>query len=318
MKAVLSGNFVPFWSTENHLKTSLEELGVQVIALQENEVNAEKTLEICKRENPDFFLWVRTWGIEGDAFAMLNSLLCPSVAYHLDLYAGLERSKDVDTAPWWECDFVFSADGGSDEWFKSHGVNHYWSPPGVLGKECVLEDPVEEYKSEILFTGSYGYHSEWAYRPMLIDKLRERYGNRFKLIEHGSPGAPWRGTKLNQLYSSAKVVVGDSCNVNPMFKHEKYWSDRVSEVSGRGGFLIHPYVKGLELCYELEKEIVTYQYGDFFNLFNLIDFYLDHDDEREKIKLAAFERTKKEHCYTHRMQNVLDVVIHGKPNQFSK
>ena len=30
------GNFEPFWSTENHVKLSLEELGHKVIPLQEN------------------------------------------------------------------------------------------------------------------------------------------------------------------------------------------------------------------------------------------------------------------------------------------
>ena len=119
-----------------------------------------------------------------------------------------------------------------------------------------------------------------------------------------------REHKLNTLYASAKVAVGDTfC---PGFNRKRYFSDRLTETAGRGCFQVFPYIQGIDELYELEKEIITYKYGDFFNMFNLIDFYLDHDDEREKIKLAAFERTKKEHCYTHRLQNVLDVVLNGK------
>lgn len=314
---VYIGNFAPFWSTENHVKQSLESIGVDVIAIQENESAASDVSRIANLAKPDFLMWTRTWGIQGDGFEMLRNLPCPSVAFHLDLYAGLKRAETLETEPWWKSTHVFTADGGSDSFWKEHGVNHHWSPPAVLASECYLIEPVEEYKTEVLFTGSYGYHDEWQYRPMLIDKLRERYGDRFKLIEHGSEGAPWRGKKLNKLYASAKVVVGDSCNVNPMFKHEKYWSDRVPETLGRSaGFLIHPYVKGLESAYELGKELVTYEYGDFFNLFNYIDFYLDHDDERKEIALAGFRRTIKDHTYTARMQNVMDVVIEGKQNAY--
>jgi hypothetical protein len=187
----------------------------------------------------------------------------------------------------------------------------------VLGSECYLAEPNPEWKCDVLFTGSYGYHKEWAYRPLLIDKLRERYGARFKLIEHESPGAPWRGSKLNQLYASAKVVVGDSCNVNPLFHHEKYWSDRAPEVLGRANaLLVHPYVRGMDSFYEDGKHLVYYQYNDWDDLFGKIDYYVLHDKERQRIGNCGHEFVKSSQTYKHRMDNVLNVVLRGKPNVY--
>ena len=59
-----------------------------------------------------------------------------------------------------------------------------------------------------------------------------------------------RGKELNDLYATAKVVVGDTLCKG--FNYPYYFSDRLFETTGRGGFLIHPYIKGLEDYFEVK------------------------------------------------------------------
>ena len=130
----------------------------------------------------------------------------------------------------------------------------------------------------MIFVGtSADYHTaDWPYRSQLITFLKGRYADRFAAWGHPNPTI--RNQDLNDLYASAKVSVGDSLCKN--FKHENYWSDRIYETTGRGHFIIHPYIKGLEDSFHIQgktdrpAELVTYDFGDFEQLGRLIDRYV--------------------------------------------
>jgi len=154
----------------------------------------------------------------------------------------------------------------------------------------------------VIFVGSKNYHSEWSYRPNLINWLQTTYNERFRLFGGDGLGVK-RGADLNDLYAKTKVVVGDTLCINYDYPH--YWSDRIYETIGRGGFIIHPYIKGIEEHFENGKHCVFYQYGDFVHLKSLIDYYLENDEEREKIRLAGHEHVKNNHTYKHRWQQIL-------------
>lgn len=308
MKIVYLGNFRPSFSTENHLASTLEALGHSVIKVQEDEYtnNGRGIYRIVKLESPDMFLFTRTWGKSLD-FESLNAIKerVTTVSYHLDIYYGLKRDGGIDTDPFWKTDFVFTPDGDSrsQEWFKSKGINHFYLRPGVFEAETYIAEPIEA-KNDVIFVGSYFYHEEWPYRQQLIDWLRTTYGDRF--LKYGNPEITIRGDALNKLYSNTKVVIGDSLCQN--FDHEYYWSDRIYETIGRGGFLIHPYIKGIEDSFEIGKELITYKYGDFKELKKLIDYYIEHDEEREKIRKSGYERVKKDHTYTNRLKEMFEVI----------
>jgi hypothetical protein len=229
-------------------------------------------------------------------------MMIPTVSYHLDLYVGLQRNGGIGSDPFWNTEYVFTADGDpeSQKYFESLGINHYWLPPAVYEPECTLED-VPKTK-ELIFVGSYGYHPEYPYRPQLIDWLKSEYAGRF---EHwGSEGMGHvRGAELNLLYASTKVVVGDSLLLPD---HINYWSDRVPETLGRGGFLIHPKIKGMP--YKDAVHLRYYEHGNFKQLKYLIDHYLKADEEREKIRKQGHEYVKKNLPYTNLLLEMLSVV----------
>ena len=157
-------------------------------------------------------------------------------------------------------------------------------------------------KRDVVFVGSKKYHPEWPYRTHLINWLDKNYGSRFEHYGNGGIESI-RGIRLNKLYWSTKVVVGDTLCLN--FNYPDYWSDRIYETLGRGGFLIHPYIPGIEKEFVDKQHVVFYEYGNFDQLKELIDYYLTHDEEREAIRLAGHELVKDKYTYKHRWEVIL-------------
>lgn len=314
MKIVFVGNFrVPF-TTENDLAWSYEKLGHKVMRMQEDYVTTQEVLQ--QAMNADMLHYVHTHGWETRGFMTMDEVLrklerrgIPTVSTHLDTWYGLRRASDVANHPFWKTQFVFTADGGAHEWIKSLGIPHHYLKAGVIERDCFIGDYKQEYAYDVIFVGSKQYHPEWPYRPQLINWLEKTYGNRFAHFGGDGRGVV-RGKQLNDLYASAKVVIGDTLCLN--FDRQEYWSDRIYETTGRGGFIIHPFIEGLQNDFEIGKEIIVYKYGDFDELKAKIDYYLQYDVEREAIQKAGHERTKRDHTYTNRMQQVIETVFGGK------
>lgn len=318
------GNFTQPHCTEVHLAATLEDLGHAVMRLQEDAYTPTELANILDQAKLDLFLYTRTWGktVTLEHLELLRQRKIPSASYHLDLYIGLSRKwlhegkpldQVLETDPFWRTDFVFTPDGDpeSQEVFERHGVKHHYMKPGVFASECYIPT-LAESKYDVIFVGGgdrvgspngYG-HPEWPYRDQLMTWLYDTYGERFKKFGHPQPTI--RNDTLNQLYTNTKVVVGDSVCLD--FKHTYYWSDRVYETLGRGGFLIHPYIKGLEEEFTDRETIVFYEYNNWGQLKELIDYYLKDDSAREKIRLAGHELVKNNYTYRHRLKQMFVII----------
>lgn len=317
MRVAFLGNFRPRtafgepFSTESHLAATYELLGHQVLRLQEDTTSKRSIPASCQEFGADLLHWVDTWHNDHDgAFWMLDELRrvgIPSVGYTLDLFVGLDREAWLNIDPWFKCDFFFSADGGHPEVWAAKGINHHWMSPGVYAPECYLAEPVSELAQDVVFVGSYGYHAQWQYRKILIDWLKATYGTRFTHYDHDSG---MRGHRLNQLYASAKVVVGDSCC--PGFTQTRYWSDRVSETLGRGGVLVHPWIEGMEGHYTPD-DFQTYAFGDLESLRAAIGWLLSNPEGRAYLRWRGHQTVKDKHTYTNRLQSMLEIVKRGTP-----
>lgn len=322
MRIAFLGNFGVDYSSETHHKKSLESLGHEVIALQETQVGSEQIFEEASKS--DMFVWVHTHGWQTPGLTPMETVLnklkekgIPSVAYHLDLWMGLQRENDLLRDPVYRyVEHFFTVDKKMADWFnEGSDVKGHYLPAGVFGDEVKMVHPTEQmmyngreitiYLNDVIFVGSKGYHPEWSYRPLLINALTDMYSDKFK--HYGGDGlGVVRGDALNKLYADSKIAIGDSLCIN--FDYPFYWSDRIYETTGRGGFIIHPEIEGLETQFEYGKEIATYKFGDFEGLKKTIDYYLTHDDEREAIREAGFNRTKNDHTYAKRWETIIKEV----------
>lgn len=308
------GNFYVDYTSETHHANTLESLGHKVVRMQEGKALIEDIIH--EALNSDLVIWVHTHGwknpsrqnlTSADVFrrCFLNNV--PTMTYHLDLWFGLNRQKDLADDDFYKTiGHFFTVDKKMADWFNENtDVKGHYLQAGVYEPECYFyKVPIKsEYENDVAFVGSRGYHPEWQYRPQLVDWLKNTYGSRFAHYGNDGKGVV-RGEALNKVYWNTKVVVGDTLCIN--FDYPYYWSDRVYETMGRGGFIIHPYIKGMEKHFENKKHLVFYEYGNFEQLKELVDYYLTHDEEREAIRLAGHNWVKENHTYTNRWKTILE------------
>lgn len=302
---ILIGNHVPAFSTESELDWTIESrLGHAITKIQENTQSVEDVLCAARLHRPQLLIWVHThgWNLRGDLELMLRELQALGVrtcSFHLDRFWGLEqldkRESRIGQHPFWKTDVVFSADGGNQEGFLARGVNHVWLPPGVVERGCYFGDFNPAYDSPVAFAGASGYHPEYPFRSKLVQELDRRYTNRFRLIQG------LREKLLNDAFASVRVVAGDSCFAGSPY----YWSDRVPETIGRGGFLIFPETPGLSI-----PGLVTYRPQDIDDLCQKIDYFLDDANQEERhVRLMQSHTWVKENAtYTVRVRTMFQTL----------
>lgn len=313
LKVAYIGNFSPPYSTENDVRKAFESQGHSVIQLQENEV----TLDQVRREalNSDLLLHTGTWGEVFnliDYIDMIHELAAkgiPSATLHLDTFWGTSRGgRKWWLEPMFHTAYLFTADGDYNDKWELFGANHMWLKPGVRHDAAHYGKERKEYECDVAFVGSngVGYHEDvWSYRKELVDKIREicqRRGWSFKNPGGDDPKVD-RNDDMNDFYASAKVTVGDSLCLKKEKAH--YWSDRVPEATGRGGFLIMPFIEMVKVDFPM---MPTYKFGDWDELEKVIEYYLHNDDERHTIQAQMHEIARADHTYVNRVNTMLRIM----------
>lgn len=185
-----------------------------------------------------------------------------TVCWVFDLYFDYAREYLVKSRSFFKSDYVFSSDGGHQYRFDVLNINHHCVRQGIYKPECKVR-AFKPIKHEIIFVGSES--PIYPERTKLVKELNATWFGRRNTNDV-------RGMALNELYSESRIVIGDS------FPSPFYWSNRVVETLGRGGFLIHKEVEGIK---EAFPYLITYT--DKKDLLEKIEYYKTHEEERRHI-----------------------------------
>ena len=82
---------------------------------------------------------------------------------------------------------------------------------------------------------------------------------------------------------------------------------RFVEVTGSGSFILSYYVDSIKRFFVPGKEIVTYK--DKNDLVNKIHYYLEHEEEREKLAEKTYQKSVKLYSYKTLLKSVLQKVM---------
>lgn len=106
--------------------------------------------------------------------------------------------------------------------------------------------------------------------------------------------------EMIKLYSRSKINLGFSSCGDTHKEEERILQVRLRdfEVPMSGGFYMVEYMEELEEFFKIGKEIVCYSGPE--DLAGKIKYYLAHDDEREAIRRAGYERCQNEHTWQKR------------------
>jgi len=249
----------------------------------------------------DLLVWSRSHGGMPDARqAMLdtaNDLGVRTVAWHPDLFWGVEREHQIADDPFFRCDTVITTDDGHTNLWADAGVNHMWHPPVTRYSDTthdVVSDP--DVAGKAVFVGSWERypHASWPWRMRMINELRRRFGHRFvcyPLSNRRTRGAIVSGAQLAAIIQSASCVVGDTCHAGMV---HGYWSDRVPITLGMGGVLVHPEIPGMNHHFT-DEHLVTVPPQDMEAMISTVQSLLGTD--HQGMRAVARERVREDHTY---------------------
>jgi len=259
----------------------------------------QRLLEVAKREKPDLM------------FTVLHT-------DELDQSVVREISENADTITLnWFCD---------DQW-RFDNYSCYWAPcfnwvittaPSALPKYARLG-----YSGVI--------KSQYACNHFLYRKLNlplkydvtfvgQPHGNRREIIQslRGSGinvhawGNGWKSGRLSQeemirVFNQSRINLNLTKASTPNQgarddQNPEQIKGRSFEIPGCGGFQISELAEDLGNYYEIGKEIVCFE--DVDDLREKVCYYLSNEDERTAIAQAGYQRTLREHTYTHRFVDI--------------
>ncbi len=191
-------------------------------------------------------------------------------------------------------------------WYREDGIDNVlltqWGVPDAWLQEPL---PASECRYQVSFVGAA--HGD---RRKQVERLQAA-GIEVTCFGHGWPNGPVDMADLPRIIHQSVISLNFANS-----KGENQIKARTFEIPGAGGFLMTENAKGLENYYKPDEEIIIYR--DFKDLVQKIRYYLAHGKQRDAIAHAGFKRTRAEHVYSRRMEEVLQYALEAKAKAKSK
>ena len=114
-------------------------------------------------------------------------------------------------------------------------------------------------------------------------------------------GDPVYGRKFSRVCNQAKICLGI---LDPVWRGlEAYFSNRLVNTLATGSFFVQPYTPGLENVFTNRKHLVWYT--DEEELFQLIEYYLSNEIEREEIAIGGQQEVYRKYTYVESVRRIL-------------
>jgi hypothetical protein len=114
-------------------------------------------------------------------------------------------------------------------------------------------------------------------------------------------GAAW-GLDMYRILSRSRITLNHHIDMAGPYANNM----RLYEATGVGALLVTDWKVNLHTAFEPGREVVAYR--DPQECVDLVRYYLEREAEREAIAAAGQERTLREHTYSRRMEELVDIV----------
>jgi spore maturation protein CgeB len=191
------------------------------------------------------------------------------------------------------------------ETYKNAGVKHCAFIPNACDPDIQYRYEVEEeWKTDIIFTGKAEHTRLYRNneRYQLVKRLSERPDARI----YGSFEIS-RVEGIDYFYAISGAKIGLSINITNDVR--LYHSDRLTNYISCGTFTLAKRVPDTDLLFK-DKEHLRY-FDSTEEFFELADWYLKHDAERERIAQAGMEHAHKEFNCTKIVGHLMDLIEKG-------
>ena len=189
-----------------------------------------------------------------------------------------------------KADYVFVAQKAAVAKMKADGVaNPIWLPHAVEPLAYPKIDLLTK-KYDVCFVG----HVNSENRVDALDRLFKEFPNFYygqRLFEDAA-------RKYAESKIAFNISMTDDINM------------RTFEIMATGSFCMTNWIPTIEELFEDGKHLVLYRSLD--EMVDKAKYYLDHDEEREKIALAGYEETMKNHTIQKRVDVILNEYMKSK------
>lgn len=191
------------------------------------------------------------------------------------------------------------------EYFKAAGINTGFLQQGIDTNIFKPEGEAANVPDIVFLANNYGNQFPLSrYRRDAVNRLREKYGNRFKVFGNGW-GADSGNVNSSQ-YEEAKVYRG--CKIAISISHfdvDRYFSDRLGRALCSGAMVLSHNYQGLDKDFEAIGHLDTFESHD--HMIAQIDYYLSDEQEREEIAKTGQEHASKEFSYQSIVKQILEL-----------
>jgi hypothetical protein len=222
---------------------------------------------------------------------------------------------------WSVYDLVLSSVPQLVESFRSLGVP---SEMNRLAFEPVLLTRLDRKGPEIPVSFVGSFYAEHAERISFLEHLCsypqiQVWGSGLNRLRHDSPirsryvGTAW-GIEMYQILHKSKMTLNYHGALQRLHTGEldvvvvgPYANNlRLYEATGVGTLLVTDWKGNLHELFEPGKEVVAYRTPE--ECAEMVQYYLEHETERQAISLAGQRRTLRDHTYRQRMQELVALV----------
>ncbi len=263
-------------------------------------------VEHIKQYRPDIVLIVGMKNLNAETIRLARDVVPNAIFVGRDDNPFPEKSLNrVDIAK--ETDVVITTSSGQFlQTYKDAGVSRCAFIPNMCDPDIHRRYNVEErWDADIIFTGKAEHreHKRNNERYNLVQQLNQMPNTRI----YGAFGIPKvEGMDYFYAISGARIAL----SINIVNDVRLYHSDRLINYVSCGTFTLARRVPDSNLLFEDGIHLKYFDTVDEF--FELVDWYLQHEQEREKIAAAGMQRAHKEFNCVKMAQYVIDLIEKGR------
>lgn len=213
----------------------------------------------------------------------LKDIPHPNAYWASDTHLGFEYRLNKAR----QFDHVFCAQKRAVEEFAKEGVQSIWLPHAVHTEAYFPQPSIKKY--DVCFVGHINSANRTEALEVLFREFPEFYYGQ-RLFEEAAE-------KFCQSKIVFNISIKDDLNM------------RVFEALGTQSFLLTNDIPTIHEVFKDGVHLVTYK--DEKDMIEKAKYYVEHEEEREKIAEAGYLEVKEKHTHVHRAKTVLDTCFPG-------
>lgn len=242
-------------------------------------------------------------------FVWLNSAIVKELKPHARLLVGQHASPLPQRQDFGLYDLMLSSLPNLVDYFAGEGIPselHRWCfEPAVLERLGVAE---RCRLASFVGSLSAAHESRLQWLDYVCRRMPvEVWAQDIDGLPGSSPifkylrGTAW-GLDMYRILRDSRITLNHHIDMARSYANNM----RLFEATGVGTLLITDWKQSLQEMFEPGKEVVAYRSPQ--ECVDLVQYFLEHEDERSAIAQAGQQRTLREHTYYHRAQELADIV----------